>query len=74
MQISVSWLLSESFFWNVVAWKNTVCNNINSQFCQQISFGANDQFGLNLGKNYVTLYLMNSSKDLFEMLQSDLAY
>ena len=40
-------------------------NNNNSQFCQKL---VNGQFGPSLGQNYATLYLMISSKDLFEML------
>ena len=38
--------------------------NSNSQLCQKISFGANEQFGLNFGQNYANLYL-------FKMLQND---
>ena len=36
-------------------------------FAKIFSFCASRLFGLNLGQNYVTLYLMISSKKLFEM-------
>ena len=67
-------LSHEGFFETFQHERITVRNNINSQLCQKISFGTNEQFGLNLGQNYSTLHLMSDSKDLFDFLQSDGAY
>ena len=44
---------------------------LTDNFPKRIYFGANEQFGTNLGQNYVTLHLMISCKILFEMLQDD---
>ena len=38
--------------------------NSNSKFCRKkIYFGANGQFGPNLGQNYANLYLFEKSQD-----------
>ena len=63
--------LSENVFGALYCDTTHQVDNGNREFSQKISPGENVQFGPNLSQNYATLYVMISSKDLFEMLQDD---